>query len=300
MTGQQNTILNFEADDAWARSDDFHQSFVDEEQEILFIHFSKLDKSLAREVLVWRNHPEVRRWMYNKDVISEEDHFEFLQKLPSQRHRYYWLVKEGNKDLGVIDLSNCKEGESEWGFYLNPKYIGGGKAIRLFHHALHFFFQKIRLNKVYGYVACANTNSLLLNELFEMKLAALIPKRHKGVVHWYVKYELLREEYLASAVKLSAVRRKLVGNQAVLRRKRQEICLRRLLIQAFGRPSLPWRENRLEYGKLEESATDINAIQLSHFSKLLQENFGLRIEIRELLSYQRFSELLDVLERQKG
>ncbi|MBX2874891.1 MAG: UDP-4-amino-4,6-dideoxy-N-acetyl-beta-L-altrosamine N-acetyltransferase [Saprospiraceae bacterium] len=292
MTGQQNTILSFDASNAWMEPDDFHQSFVDEEQEILFIHFSKLDKKLAREVLAWRNHPEIRRWMYNKDLISEEDHFEFLQQLPRQRHRFYWLVKEGDKNLGVIDLSNCKGGESEWGFYLNPKYLGGGKAIRLFHHALYFFFQKIRLNKVYGYVACENTNSLLLNELFDMQRTALMPKRHKGVIHWYAKYELNRGEYLSRNLRLSAARRKLTGSQSALRRKRQEIRLRQLLIQAFGRPSLPFIKDTDEHNGIVDSVPVTNSIQLSHFCSLLQENFEVSLEIPDLLSYQKLSDLL--------
>lgn len=297
MTGQENNIFRFETDDSWMGTEDFHQSFVDEEQEILFIHFSKLDNKLAREVLAWRNHPEIRRWMYNKDVISEEDHFEFLQQLPRQRHRYYWLVKEGNKDLGVIDLSNCKGGESEWGFYLNPKHIGGGKALRLFHHALHFFFLKIRLNKVYGYVACENNNSLLLNELFDMKLAALMPKLHNGVIHWYTKYELNREEFLVRDMPLSEVRRKLLDSRSVLRRKRQEIRLRQLLIQAFGRPSLSWREEQDEYSELEASKASFNSIQLSHFCRLLKENFDIRLDIQGLITYRTFSDLLNSLEK---
>lgn len=292
MTAQEDTIFDFDSSPGCMGPNDFHQSFVDEEQEILFIHFSKLDKQLAREVLAWRNHPEIRKWMYNKDIISEEDHFEFLEKLPRQRHRYYWLVKEGNKDLGVIDLSNCRGGESEWGFYLNPKYIGGGKAIRLFHHALHFFFQKIRLNKVYGYVACENTNSLLLNELFDMKMVALMPKWHKGVLHWYAKYELSREGYLSRDLRLSKVRKKLVGSHSVMRRKRHEIRLRQLLIQAFGRPSLPWREDTDGYDNPDEVDECKNAIQLSHFSRLVEENFGRRIEVQELLFHHRFSDLL--------
>lgn len=297
MTGHENTTLGFEADNVWMRQEDFHQSFVDEEQEILFIHFSKLDKDLARQVLAWRNHPEIRKWMYNKDIISEEDHFQFLQQLPRQRHRYYWLVKEGDRDLGVIDLANCIGGESEWGFYLNPKYIGGGKALRLFHHALHFFFQKIHLNKVYGYVACENTNSLLLNELFDMQLAALMPKRHKGVLHWYAKYELNRVAYLSRELTISQVRKKLIGSQSVLRRKRREIRLRQLLIQAFGRPSLPWREEAEEFGNIQASDSSRNALQMSHFSRLLQEDFGCRLNLQDLLAHRRFSDILNSLEK---
>ena len=112
-----------------------------------------------------------------------------------------------------------------------------------------------------------------LNELFEMKLAALMPKQHKGVLHWYAKYELDRDTYLCRDLKLSQLRRRLVGGQSLLRRKRQEIRLRQLLIQAFGRPTLPWREDIEEFKRLETTEADLNAIQLSHFSHLLQENF---------------------------
>lgn len=294
MTGRAETILNISNKDVYSQSDHFHQSFVDED--LLFIHFSKLDRELAKEVLAWRNHPEIRKWMYNKDVISEEDHFQFLQSLPRQRQRYYWLVKEGEKNLGVIDLSNYKTGESEWGFYLNPDYIGGGKAFHLFHYALHFFFHRINLKKVYGYVACENSNSLLLNELFDMKLAALIPKEHEGLVYWYAQYELSREAYLERDLTLGKLKRKLISSRNELRRKRTEIRMRQLLIQAFGRPVLPWMDGAIQQQQTNSWSVLTNTIQITHFCRLLRDEFSVCVEKTDILACQRFSDLALLLE----
>lgn len=292
MTGDEKSVFSFNSASSFHTFDHFHQSFVD--REVLFIHFSQLDEALAREVLAWRNHPEVRKWMYNKNVISEETHFQFLQLLPRQKQRYYWVVKEGDKNLGVIDLSNYQAGKSEWGFYLNPNLMGGGKALHLFHHALHFFFHKLQLQQVYGYVDCLNTDSLLLNELFDMHLSLLMPRKHAGEIHWYAKYELSQVGYLNKGLELHQLKKKLIRDRAKLRRKRQEIQLRQLLIEAFGRPALPWTRSVAGDAK-EDSIAPKDKLRLGQFSHLLQAQFDCKLAMDDLLSCQQFSDVIRLL-----
>lgn len=292
MTGQERQAFKANLFSSCQQEAYFHRSFVDEG--ILFIPFSELKESLAREVLAWRNHPEIRKWMYNKEVISEEAHFRFLQLLPHQFQRYYWLVKEGDKKLGVIDLSNYQAGESEWGFYLNPKYISGGKAFHLFHHALHFFFRQLKLQKVYGYVACQNTNSLLLNELFELNLTALLPRTHDDQRHWYAKYEIHQGEYLQRDLKFSELRKKIVKDRRSIQQARHEIRIRQLLIQAFGCPILPWTVSVLNNPSSADTF-DRDNVLFAQFQQLLASQFQCDLIPEQILACKKLTDLVQLV-----
>lgn len=287
MTMYENTVHSKYAN--LPISKELHQSFVDDE--VQFIHFSQLDQTLIWEVLAWRNHPEIRKWMYNKNIISEKDHLRFLRLLPQQRQRYYWLVKKGDKNWGVVDLSSYKNGESEWGFYINPAYMGSGKAIQLFYHALQFFFTQIRLKRVYGYVGCHNANSLLLNELFDMKQEAFVARKQNGKTHWYTKYSMSQQAYLQHASSLGEIKRRLLGKDNEVRYKRDEIAVRQLLIQAFGTPELPWHTA----GKSLERDTKANTLQLTHFLHLLKEKYNSDYHFPNLLQVKSMRELLTYL-----
>ncbi len=269
--------------------DELHQSFADDEIE--FIHFSQLDKTLTWEVLAWRNHPEIRRWMYNKNIISEKDHLQFLRQLPQQRQRYYWLVRKEGKNWGVVDLSNYQNGESEWGFYINPAYMGSGKAIQLFHHALQFFFTKIGLRRVYGYVGCYNTNSLLLNELFDMQQEAFVARKQNGITHWYTKYAMTQQAYLEQGNSLGEIKKRLLGKGNEVRYKRDEIAVRQLLIQAFGMPDLPW----FGTANLLDSSRSTHSLKLTYFLGLLKEKYNRNYDLSQLMQVNSRTELMTFL-----
>lgn len=208
---------------------DFHQSFI--EKDILLLHFSELSPAQATTVLAWRNHPDIRKWMYNKAIISEEEHRRFLENLPNQQQQSYWMVKEGAHFIGVIDLSKFQYDESEWGFYLNPAFIGSGKAIHLFYYALYFFFSKLRLRKLFGFVNYLNTSSLLLNEFFGFQLKSLLPRANERGSEWYAHYELLAEDYLAREMDLRAIKRSLLLKDGPLQLKRKEIAAWQLYLK---------------------------------------------------------------------
>jgi len=135
---------------------------------VSMINFIDLTEVEALEVLRWRNHPSIRACMYQKSVISQEQHLNFIASLPKQKKRFYWVVKEGEKALGVIDIVDYQKDKSEWGFYLNPDYFGKGKAVNLIVHGLNFFFYTLQFEGLYGYCHYKNTKALLFHDLFHI------------------------------------------------------------------------------------------------------------------------------------
>ena len=44
-------------------------------------NFVTLNKRQIDSVWEWRNHPDIRKYMYNSDIISYENHLRFLEAL---------------------------------------------------------------------------------------------------------------------------------------------------------------------------------------------------------------------------
>ncbi|MBF0470523.1 MAG: UDP-4-amino-4,6-dideoxy-N-acetyl-beta-L-altrosamine N-acetyltransferase, partial [Gammaproteobacteria bacterium] len=84
------------------------------------------------QILKWRNHPEVRRAMFNDHLISETEHRNWYANVNRDPSRRVLLFTYDNIAVGVsnyyqIDLntSSCY-----WGFYLDPE-AGESSAQRL-------------------------------------------------------------------------------------------------------------------------------------------------------------------------
>ena len=73
-------------------------------KDIKLINF--IDLSLEEKIMVlgWRNHPEIRKWMYNQDEIKLEEHLNFIDSLKLRKDKLYFLVKKEDEFIGVIDF----------------------------------------------------------------------------------------------------------------------------------------------------------------------------------------------------
>ena len=68
-----------------------------------FIDFKLLDNSKILKIFEWRNNPEIRKWMDNKELIPFEDHLAFFKKLHTSSDRFF-LVKRFGNEVGVYSL----------------------------------------------------------------------------------------------------------------------------------------------------------------------------------------------------
>jgi UDP-2,4-diacetamido-2,4,6-trideoxy-beta-L-altropyranose hydrolase/UDP-4-amino-4,6-dideoxy-N-acetyl-beta-L-altrosamine N-acetyltransferase len=83
-----------------------------------YVNLNENDKAL---VLNMRNHPEIKKWMYNQDSISNATHSEFIKSLERKIDRRYFLVKQNKNIIGSINFSKINLYNSvELGIYINP------------------------------------------------------------------------------------------------------------------------------------------------------------------------------------
>ena len=132
-----------------------------------FKNFVCLSDEEKRMVLEWRNSPDVRKWMYNKDIIKLEDHLRFIEQLENKDDRYYWLVLSPSGDyIGVYDITSVDREKdfAEAGYYLNPSPEYLGEGLPFVKECLCFFFFVLSIGNTYGAVDKNNVNAYIMSK----------------------------------------------------------------------------------------------------------------------------------------
>lgn len=134
-------------------------------QLINFIQLSLAEKMM---ILEWRNDKSVKKWMYNRNDITLEDHLQYIDSLNSRDDRIYFLVKNEITYLGVVDLTKIKGEESaELGIYINPKLRGYGTL--LMSKIVEYSFQELKIKTLYANVYEKNSKAINLYKKFNFK-----------------------------------------------------------------------------------------------------------------------------------
>ena len=119
--------------------------------------FQDLSLEEKKEVLNWRNHPEIRKWMLDKNEISLKNHLNFIEEMP--KNRIY--LKVGN--VGVINFKILDE-KVELGLHKNPYKNKVGND--LLKTAVDYAFNELNAKKIILYVFEDNIKAINLYKKF--------------------------------------------------------------------------------------------------------------------------------------
>lgn len=101
--------------------------------EVTLINFTDLSEEDALFVLKMRNHPEIRKWMYNSKEISETEHLRFIEFLKNDTSKHYFAVKQGDAFIGSINFTKVDDMKktADFGLYANPfvALTGAGRIL---------------------------------------------------------------------------------------------------------------------------------------------------------------------------
>ena len=130
----------------------------------LIKNFVFLSYSEKRMVLKWRNHNNVRIWMYNKNLIDEISHVRFIESLENNSMNEYLLVAKDKQNIGVIYFNNINQNvkECEFGLYKNPFDCSRGLGKVLIDVALKYAFEILKVKRVYLEVFSSNVRAIHL------------------------------------------------------------------------------------------------------------------------------------------
>ena len=135
-----------------------------------FINFRMLSNPELLMILEWRNNSEIRKWSFSKEIISIDEHMNFVELLRQNDNNTYWLVKKENRNIAVCNISNLHSKKPFFGFYLNPSLINTGIGAEVEFYFLKIIFDQLKISKIYGKVLKNNFNVLHIHKFFDFSI----------------------------------------------------------------------------------------------------------------------------------
>ena len=131
-----------------------------------FRNFISLSEEEKKMVLEWRNHINIRKWMYSDEPIEIKQHMDFIKSLNQREDCFYWLVSKEEKNIGVFSITKIDYENSnvESGYYLDP-YNEEGDGFLFIHALYQLMFEDLNVVSISGSMLATNKYAVL-NALF--------------------------------------------------------------------------------------------------------------------------------------
>jgi len=111
-------------------------------------------------VLSWRNHSEVRKYMYTQHEITLAEHVLWFERASQDERKHLLIFEVGGKPLGFVNFSRTASiTVADWGFYLSPEAPRGTGRL-LGQCVLAYAFRVLALHKVCGQALAYNERSI--------------------------------------------------------------------------------------------------------------------------------------------
>lgn len=102
-------------------------------------------------ILKWRNHFEIKKWMYTTEDITLNNHLTFIENLKFKKsNKQYFVVKKSEEYIGVINFININTElkECEFGLYANPFNNISGIGRLLEEICIEYVFKNMQFQKL--------------------------------------------------------------------------------------------------------------------------------------------------------
>lgn len=138
----------------------------------------RMTQADLERVLNWRNHPEVRRYMYTQHEITLDEHTKWFESASVDSTRHLLIFEKDKEPLGFINISEVKSGGiADWGFYLSPQ-APKGTGQELGNTALDYGFKSASLHKICGQALSYNQRSIAFHLRLGFKQEGILRHQH--------------------------------------------------------------------------------------------------------------------------
>jgi UDP-4-amino-4,6-dideoxy-N-acetyl-beta-L-altrosamine N-acetyltransferase len=148
-------------------------------------------------VLAWRNHPEVRRYMYTQHEITLEEHERWFTEASREACKHLLIFELRGEPMGFANITQKNAGPiAEWGFYLSPR-APKGSGRQLGKRVLTFAFGDLNLHKLCGQALAYNERSVRFHLNMGFQQEGLLRDQHFDgkEFHSVLCFGLLRIEW---------------------------------------------------------------------------------------------------------
>lgn len=138
---------------------------------------SKIEEQ--KEIRNWRNDIEIRKYMYNSEIISEDEHLKWLENLESNSKQKVYYIMYDNKKIGIVSIANLdlKNKTCDWAFYFNnniEKGKGIGKIVE--KEFVKYIFKNFEIEKLNCQVLSNNLKVVEMHKKFGFTLEGVLRK----------------------------------------------------------------------------------------------------------------------------
>ena len=159
-----------------------------------------MKESDLERVLSWRNHPEIRRYMYTQHEISLEEHARWFTQESQDPDRHLLLFEIDTTPLGFINIQQISSGGiADWGFYVAPG-APKGTGHALGQATLQYAFAMAGLQKLCSQALAFNERSIRFHLRLGFQREGALRQHHFDgqQYHDVVCFGLLASEWLAT------------------------------------------------------------------------------------------------------
>lgn len=160
-----------------------------------------MTESDLEQVLQWRNHLEVRRYMYTSHEIRLEEHRNWFINAAANPAIELLIYEQGGMAQGFVNITRTRCPEvADWGFYLAPDALKGSGR-ELGKQALNYAFEELNLHKVCGQALGFNDRSISFHKKLGFVEEGRLRQQHfdGNEFHDVVCFGILKTEWLFQA-----------------------------------------------------------------------------------------------------
>lgn len=149
------------------------------------------------QMLLWRNHPQVRAYMLKQHEIPLAEHKQWFERSSQDASRRLMIVEEAGAPLGFVSFADADAGGiATWGFYATPD-AAKGAGTKIGSTALAFAFTTLALHKVCGQALAFNEASIRMHQKLGFRQEGVLRQQHKMAdgYHDIICFGLLKDEW---------------------------------------------------------------------------------------------------------
>ena len=148
------------------------------------------------QVLSWRNHPDIRRYMFTQHEIPLSEHQRWFEQALLNPCKHLLIFDVEECPMGFIQLNQLSGTPiADWGFYTAPD-APKGTGNRLGRAALRYAFDDLALHKVCGQALDFNESSINFHRALGFQQEGLLREQHYDgqAYHDVLCFGLLKSE----------------------------------------------------------------------------------------------------------
>lgn len=152
------------------------------------------------QVLAWRNHPDIRRYMYTQHEITLDEHQKWFERTLLEPAKHLLIFEMNQQPRGFVNFNETGNGgNSDWGFYVAPD-APKGSGLELGRAALSYAYTVLKLHKVCGQAIEYNQRSIRFHQSLGFQQEGTLREQHFDGerYHHVICFGLLSHEWQPS------------------------------------------------------------------------------------------------------